>query len=77
MKAYLKFNLPEDEEELLQAQNAGKVLLGLDELREILRSKYKYEDKFWVTIEYVREMLSEIENGALELRRPSEDEVKE
>ena len=76
MKAYLICNLPEDELELSQAQNAGKVLLGINELNEFLRSCYKYEDKNWVKIEYIRSVLWKLENGGMDIEPPSNEDVK-
>ena len=60
MKAYLKFNFPDDEEEFDDAKNASKVKMAIDELDQILRNKYKYESKYFVSIEYIRNALGGI-----------------
>ena len=42
MKAILEFNLPEDQEEYDMINNASKMYLSLWDIKQMLRSKLKY-----------------------------------
>ena len=42
MKAIIEFELPEDQEEYQMANNASKMYTALWEVRQLLRSKLKY-----------------------------------
>lgn len=42
MKAILEFNLPDDQEEYEYAVNAPKMYLALWEIKQLIRSKLKY-----------------------------------
>ena len=42
MKAIIEFELPEDQEEYEKANNASKMYLALWDIKQLLRSKLKY-----------------------------------
>ena len=42
MKAIIEFELPEDQEEYEKANNANKMYMALWDIRQLLRSKLKY-----------------------------------
>jgi len=42
MKAILEFELPEDEQEYEMANNASKMYMALWDIRQLFRSKLKY-----------------------------------
>ena len=42
MKAIIEFELPEDQEEYQMANNASKMYMALWDIRQLLRSKLKY-----------------------------------
>jgi hypothetical protein len=42
MKATIEFNLPEDQEEYDMTNNASKMYLALWDIRQLFRSKLKY-----------------------------------
>ena len=42
MKAIIEFELPEDQEEYQMANNASKMYLALWDIKQLLRSKLKY-----------------------------------
>jgi hypothetical protein len=42
MKAIIEFELPEDQEEYEMANNASKMYMALWDIRQLLRSKLKY-----------------------------------
>ena len=42
MKAILEFELPEEEEEYQMVNNASKMYMALWEIKQLLRSKLKY-----------------------------------
>jgi hypothetical protein len=67
MKGILEFNLPEDHEDFMYAQNGILYSIVIDELDNWLRSKVKYEDKSTLKISEVREKLNELlqERGLL------------
>ena len=47
MKVFIKFDLPEEQEEYKTFNNAGKYLCVLCDFDNWLRSNIKYEDKDW------------------------------
>lgn len=57
MRAYLSFNLPEDQEEFAQAQRAGRAESVIDSLFGLIRSKTKYEDKTTIDLDELRAWL--------------------
>lgn len=59
MKGILSFTLPEEQEEFEQAQNAGKMHAVIDDLFNLIRTKIKYENKTTISLEELREWLSE------------------
>ena len=42
MKAIIEFELPEDQEEYEKANNANKMYMALWDIKQLLRSKLKY-----------------------------------
>jgi len=42
MKAIIEFELPEDQEEYQMANNASKIYMALWDIKQLLRSKLKY-----------------------------------
>lgn len=44
--AYLRFNLPEDQEEYNMVNNAGKLFSALWDIQQELRKYYKYGHEF-------------------------------
>ena len=65
MKGILKYNLPEEQEEFLTAQNGSTYKLILWELDQWLRNKIKYEDIDNIKTQEVRDKLHDLllENG--------------
>ena len=59
MKAVLEFDLPEEQEEYKLHMEGPKYSLVLYDLDNFLRNKYKYEDQETITIEEVRNKLTE------------------
>jgi hypothetical protein len=45
MKTILEFNLPDDSEELINAQNANKYLGVITDFSDYLRNEFKYKTK--------------------------------
>lgn len=63
MEAILKFNLPEDEFEFNCAAKSTKMFFALTEIKDELRSIWKYEDlkeNQFEMVERIREKLFEI-----------------
>ena len=66
MKAYLKFDLPEDQDDFTLATKGVKYRLCLYDLNEWLQSELKYRGELWpeksgyITLEKVRDRLFEI-----------------
>ena len=51
MKAILEFELPEDQEEYQYAVNAPKIYLALWDIKQLIRSKLKYNSDNLTDIE--------------------------
>ena len=62
MKAILRFDLPEDEQDLYYAQHGVDYCLVLEDLNIWLRTKYKYEQQETIKIEEVRTKLHELKS---------------
>lgn len=63
MKAYLKFDLPEDREDMLMAQRACEYYCMLEDVRNYARSLDKYDDRESVPIDEVVSKLRELIEG--------------
>lgn len=59
MKAILEFNLPEEQQEHLQAVMAHRAWSALSEVSHILRSHYKYEDDAANTLRAIQDVVND------------------
>jgi hypothetical protein len=59
-KGYLKFNLPEEQEDFRIAQNGWRYEQVISSFYEILRRKQKYEDVESMAIDDIRQVMSDL-----------------
>lgn len=60
MKGVLVFKLPEESDDFETSCSAGKLKCALDDIREFLRRKRKYEDVDTISIEAMEKEFYEI-----------------
>lgn len=70
MKGILKFNLPEEKEEFLHAQNGVKYKVCIEEIENYFRTEIKYKSDTYTEVEL--NLLESVRDAVLDIIRNRE-----